>query len=254
MKNNTTIQQQTRELITGLKAKYQHPYLFSVISQPTFDEERVQLFIYLLKGQHTNYKKYLESALLMELALNTHEQVITNGPSLKERQLTVLAGDYLSGLYYKSVALLGDTPFLLRLSKAIRNVNESKIKLKLSEANSMKELLTIQSIIDDSMLVHVLQHFHLNDEIKIVSEGLIIKRLEVELENWKKRIITPFLLNLQAIAKKDKTESVLSLLENELDDRQIQFQTIVKKYWSASQEIVEYFRQQRKEQYLAEEG
>lgn len=253
MKNNITIQQQTRELITGLKAKYQHPYLFSVISQPTFDEDRVSLFIFLLKDQK-NCNNYIETALLMELALNTHEQVITNGPSVKERQLTVLAGDYLSGLYYKSVALLGDAPFLLRLSKAIRNVNESKIKLKLSEANTMEELVEIQSTIDDSMLVHVLQHFTLEEEMSVVTQGLIIKRLEIELENWKKRTITPFLLNVQSIAKKDKTDSVLSMLENELGKRQLQFQTFVKNYWTASQDLVHYFWQPRKEQYLAEEG
>ena len=55
---------------------------------------------------------YITAIMLMYIALDTHDNVSNTNVMMRTvykcNQLTVLAGDYYSGLYYKLLAKLGD--------------------------------------------------------------------------------------------------------------------------------------------------
>src|SRR5574339_191225 len=90
-----------------------HPYLKQFIQTPNIDEDKLLLIISML-DQHgltkLEMKDFVVTTILIQIALDTHELVsnttnpIEKESSLKSRQLTVLAGDYFSGLYYKILA------------------------------------------------------------------------------------------------------------------------------------------------------
>jgi len=100
-----------------LEQKVFHPYLLNYIQTPMVDEDKLLLLISImdqlgLSGKEM--KNYALPTMLVQIALDTHENVSNQDASeqddtqLQSRQLTVLAGDYYSGLYYALLAEIND--------------------------------------------------------------------------------------------------------------------------------------------------
>ena len=60
-----------------------------------------------LELSYSEMQNYALSTMLIQIALDTHEHISNESVEEKNRQLTVLAGDYFSGLYYKLLADIG---------------------------------------------------------------------------------------------------------------------------------------------------
>ena len=56
-------------------------------------------------------------------------------PTIKVRQLTVFAGDYYSGLYYKHLAKVGNISIIRMLSEGVKDINEHKVIVYHKEPN-----------------------------------------------------------------------------------------------------------------------
>ncbi|MDA8353537.1 MAG: heptaprenyl diphosphate synthase component 1 [Firmicutes bacterium] len=76
---------------------------------------------------------YCMTATLMQMGLSIHETVTTRREThrdrIRSRQLTVLAGDYMSSLFYKNLSTRGEVDGVAHLSKAICEINEAKMEL-----------------------------------------------------------------------------------------------------------------------------
>jgi heptaprenyl diphosphate synthase len=147
-----------------LQVKLQHPVLMQHIDMPDIDEEKLLLLYSILKSAklHTKHiEHYAVAVMLVQIALDTHEKV--SEMNVKKRQLTVLAGDYYSGLYYHLLADNHDISFIRTLAKAIEEVNEHKIYLHQHKASTVNEMIYSVQMIEASLIMKTCQHFQVTD-------------------------------------------------------------------------------------------
>ncbi|MBC1499468.1 heptaprenyl diphosphate synthase component 1 [Listeria weihenstephanensis] len=73
------------------------------------------------------------ATLYVVLAHDTHERIDEPNDqkqhTLKERQLTVLAGDFYSSLYYRTLSEFGMIDLLAALQRGVQETNEAKVNL-----------------------------------------------------------------------------------------------------------------------------
>ncbi|MDQ0213698.1 heptaprenyl diphosphate synthase [Oikeobacillus pervagus] len=172
------------KIVATLKEKIQlklnEPYLMQHIDSPMINEDRL---LYLLlpfsKGQIQSPKVEMNvtTAMLIQVALDTHEKVINSNESTQKQQLTVLAGDYFSGLYYQLLANGKDIQLIRYLAKAIKEVNEHKIAVYQYESHSIEEIIESIRKVEASIIQKFYQYFHFETYSLLVTELLYLKRL-----------------------------------------------------------------------------
>ncbi len=165
-----------------IEEQLHHSYLKEYIDQPYIDRDRIYFLLlpFACEGRTMNEEvvQWISTAMLLQIALDTHEKVtISERDSLKERQLTVLAGVYFSSLYYKILANTDDVDLIAHLAKAIKEVNESKISIYKDEHKNLDDLI-IRVKKRESAIVSEFYHFFDDDKwIEIVGESLLYKKL-----------------------------------------------------------------------------
>jgi heptaprenyl diphosphate synthase len=172
----------TRELLLD---KLSHPYLLEHIESPFIDDDRLLLLTSLLEQQEVNQeraKNYTVTAMLLQIALDTHEQVHNSQPGEedekhKRQQLTVLAGTYFSGLYYKLLADMDDIVMIKRLASGVKEINEQKILLYQKEAEAIDKLMESVKLIESALLGKVADHFDAAEWFEFASNWLFVKRM-----------------------------------------------------------------------------
>lgn len=171
-----------------INEKIKHPYLLKHIEPPIIDEDKLLLLLSLLnKGSVPELiaKKYCITIMLIQIALDTHELVSNHrldSEELKSRQLTVLAGVYYSGLYYKILAGIDDIEMIRSLAEGIKEVNEHKISLYQKSANTFDELMNDIKKIESSLFVKVACYLDDAEWNDFSANLLFVKRLNAERE------------------------------------------------------------------------
>ncbi len=166
--------------------KVQHPYLHKYIQSPEIDEDKLLLLISILdkvKLSETVLKNYALTTMLIQIALDTHELV--SNYSLKEeekkdRQLTVLAGVYYSGLYYKILADLDEVDMIRSLAEGIKEVNEHKISVYQKSSIGIEVLMDDVKKIESSLFEKVTTFLDNKVWNEFITNFLFIKRLIAE--------------------------------------------------------------------------
>lgn len=188
------IRKKLSDIKEQVELKVLHPYLLNFIQTPYIDEDKLLIFISLMDRLGLSYsqmKNYALSAMLIQIALDTHEyvtnEVINNDEKAKatSRQLTVLAGDYYSGLYYKLLADTDDISMIKVLAQGIKEVNEHKIFLYQKDFDGIEKLMKSIKIIESSLLTKVSEYFQAGVWTEVIGHLMLVKRLLGE----KKRFI-----------------------------------------------------------------
>jgi heptaprenyl diphosphate synthase len=163
-----------------------HPYLLHFLDKPVIDDNKLFLLVSMLEDldlTDEEMDKYIISTMLVQIALDTHELVTNstlineNMPTLRNRQLTVLAGDYYSGLYYKILSDINQVPLIQALAAAIKDINEEKIKVYQSTIDDINVLLESIRIIEASLVLTIAEFFKKTAWSEYVSNLLLLKRL-----------------------------------------------------------------------------
>ncbi|MBT2754904.1 heptaprenyl diphosphate synthase component 1 [Mesobacillus foraminis] len=175
-----------------LTQKLFHPYLLDNITAPVIDEDKLLLLVSLLDGQALSMdeiEKYSVTAMLLQIALDTHENVDNSysgeeSGKLKKRQLTVLAGTYYSGLYYKMLAETQKVEMIKELAAGVKEVNEHKILVYRKDADAIDKLMNSVKLIEASLLSRVAEYFNAKEWKELASNLLFIKRMIAEEKNF----------------------------------------------------------------------
>ncbi|AIM15446.1 MULTISPECIES: heptaprenyl diphosphate synthase component 1 [Neobacillus] len=154
-------------------------YLLKYIKAPIIDDEKLLILISIMDQldlSDNELETYVLSTMLVQIALDTHEYIST-AKDEKIRQLTVLAGDYFSGLYYKLLAESEDHLVIRALSRGIKEVNEHKIAVYHKETTEIQKLMQSMMMIESSLLLRLFEYFKLDLWNELVSHLLLFKRL-----------------------------------------------------------------------------
>lgn len=186
----TALYEDNRELSEVFESFYRsvkHPYLKKFIEDPVIDKDQATILFLLLKEKNFS-KKYTHdcilTALLVQAALDTHEtvniHVLSSELKKTKRQLTVLAGDYYSSLYYYVLAKLEDVSLIRVMAKSIQEINESKMNLYKQQRKRIQPTISDLKTIHASLLRNISQKLELTEWTKIIEEFFLLKVLLCE--------------------------------------------------------------------------
>ncbi|WP_096200943.1 heptaprenyl diphosphate synthase component 1 [Bacillus sp. FJAT-45350] len=233
-----------------------HSFLQRYIPGPGVDEDKL-CFLYAMLDEELRQKKDMKaialSTLLVDSALKTHEEVslhkVNSDYVKKNRQLSVLAGDYYSSLYYYLLADSGQIQMIKVFSQSIQEIHESKMFVYQNKDLTFEQAISQLRSIDSALLQNIAEHFGLLEWKKAISEFFLLKRLLHEREQWElekkdsaiiigikqdffvqsinqvdEKLVADFLThkisqthyNLLALAEKD--EQINALLNEQLDE------------------------------------
>lgn len=184
------IQRRIADIKEKIHEKLMHPYLFQNIKKPVIDEDKLLLLVSVmddLKIPLEELENYTLTTMLLQVALDTHEQVtnsVLDEDNLKNRQLTVLAGVYYSGLYYKILAEYEDIKVIRMLAEGIKTINDQKIIVYQKDLDGLDKLMGSVKAIESSLIEQFTQYFKNDVWDEIVTNFLLIKRLIAEKEQF----------------------------------------------------------------------
>jgi len=183
----TTLYEDNRELSEVFESFYRsvkHPFLKKFIEDPMIDKDQA-IFLYFLLKEKEFSKGYTHdcilTVLLVQAALDTHETVNIQGlgsDNLKtKRQLTVLAGDYYSSLYYYVLSKLEDVSLIRVMAKSIQEINESKMNIYKQERKRIQPTILDLKTIQSSLLKNISHMLDLTESTEIIEEFFLLKIL-----------------------------------------------------------------------------
>lgn len=172
-----------------LEDKIRNEYLEQFIQKPRISEEKLRILAFIVN--HTTLtpvkkENYIITAMMVQIALDTHElvPVYNHLDETKQeklsKQLRILAGDYYSSLYYFLLSEIEDFEFIQILATAIKNINESKMKLYYNEVESFEEFIDLTKQIDSMLLLHVANYLHGNSFKQVITDWLFTNKLTQE--------------------------------------------------------------------------
>lgn len=137
------------QLKSMIEEKIHNTYLNKYIKNPSIDKEKLFVLAAIFNNADMSAfrkKQYIITTMLVQAALDIHEQVPVTNQSQNEtervtKQLTVLAGDYYSGLYYLILSEMQAFEMIHILASAIKEINEYKMQLYYNGAMSLQSYI-----------------------------------------------------------------------------------------------------------------
>ncbi|MBO8163009.1 MAG: heptaprenyl diphosphate synthase component 1 [Brevibacillus sp.] len=179
-----------REIADRVRQLIAEPYIERYVDLPPIAENRLALLYFFLceSGMAKPRAQILcVTTTLVQLGLDTHETVrLEYGDSLsaeRNRQLSVLAGDYFSSHYYHLLAQANELEAVQILARAIEEINEAKMQLYVCEKENKlpwETYYALRKTIDTALYVGFVQHYAPTPEARHFWQTLIEKTSAVE--------------------------------------------------------------------------
>lgn len=158
-----------------------HPILNRDIGQAKLDEATV-FFLILPKLNGERWTESMNTAAIavgaVYAAFEAHDTIDAENASATEQQLTVLAGDYLSGVYYKLLAAIPDFEFIKVLSTTIGQINEVKTDFYHQSPADLKKRLDAIKTIKAKCVIQFLHTFGFSQYVPLATAALPLLSLD----------------------------------------------------------------------------
>lgn len=191
-----------------------HPILNRDIERPQLDEEIV-FFLLLPKLNGEVWTKDMTKAAIavgaVYAAFEAHDRIDTENATTTEQQLTVLAGDYWSGIYYKLLAEIPNFDFIQTLSATIGQINELKTDYYFQSSSEFTKNLEAIKSIKANCVIQFLYTFGFSKYASLTAAALPLIALDSKCEEVSKTGVENW-----SLSEQEKTEAV-NLLKVELD-------------------------------------
>ncbi|MFD1427768.1 heptaprenyl diphosphate synthase component 1 [Kroppenstedtia sanguinis] len=132
----TVLLNELDRIVTEIERQTRHSFMDRHVRRPEVPVSFVRVLHSMLRSLSISQERirlYCVTATLLQMGLDIHETVTnareTGAGETRHRQLAVLAGDYMSSLFYKNLAEQGEINGVHRLSQAISDINEAKMEL-----------------------------------------------------------------------------------------------------------------------------
>src|SRR5699024_7279825 len=137
--NVRSISVELTDLEYKVRQKTTHSFIKNQLDKPIIDLDKLFVLneVYQNTSMSRNQKQdYIVVIMLIDIALKTHDLINNeNYEKQTDKQLTVLVGDYYSGMYYYLLSQLEDINMIKRLAANIKKINEKQ--------NDKNKLITI---------------------------------------------------------------------------------------------------------------
>ncbi|WP_227936183.1 heptaprenyl diphosphate synthase component 1 [Alkalihalobacillus deserti] len=211
-----------KEIKKSFYSLTKHLYLQSYVQEPDLDDDKVR-FLYAMMQKRLSTKEakmFTISALLLQAGLDVHDEVsldpINSDRLRKNRQLTVLAGDYYVSLHYYLLAEKQQIPMIRVFSQSIQEINEYKLNLCDSSELSYEEIQLNASQIESVLMQNMADYFEQTDWKNVIKDFFYLKRLLEEKVEWIEGRTTPI---IQAIIREfNGTGNELQCIDKRVED------------------------------------
>jgi len=190
-------------------------FIKQYVNLPEISEIRLKLFynsLYYTSVPKSVIKIYCVAAGIIQMGLDLHENVTNykepTDKSMRNRQLSILAGDYNSSHYYSLLAENNLIDEIKIFASAIRDINIVKMKLYTDSYDttygSFEHLFKLIKIKETSLYTYFLEKFYDQKEstlwLEIIENMIILNHLthEQQTKIIKKYGITYYLINYYA--------------------------------------------------------
>lgn len=149
--------------------------------------ERARMFFLLLpffdgKQWSGKIEASAKTVSIVYAALHAHDQVKEDAPVTKKQQLTVLAGDFYSGIYYHMLTNLKNIPLIQRIATAIVQVSEEKASFYEDTVRSTAEIDETIEVIESELLTAFYDFYGYDEYTPLAKLTLNYLRYSEELE------------------------------------------------------------------------
>ncbi|MGV3488080.1 MAG: heptaprenyl diphosphate synthase component 1 [Tuberibacillus sp.] len=179
-----TLETQIRQIKNHIKEKTRHPYLDQFIEKPQMDEDKIKMLIKLFdeSGRYKQVDYYVTAVMIMQMALDIHDFVDNeNLPGTgRSKQLSVLAGDYYSSLYYCMLSEKQAFPMIRSLAEGIRVLNEEKVNFFRGKWE-WDSFIDLMKKIETSLIVGLAEFLGLLHWSPFISAYFTYKRIAMEM-------------------------------------------------------------------------
>ena len=183
--NEKFIQNTIEQFHSKILNYVRHRTLRKHAGEPDLRDDR--LFFLLLPVLNGNqwddeHEQSAISVAVIYSALTAHDQIKELNASSKSQQLTVLAGDYYSGLYYQILAGLSNIELIRSLSNGIIDISEKKASVYDDVKQTFKKWMETIQTIESLSIEQFYDHFDFTAYKPFARRGLLIHRIAYELE------------------------------------------------------------------------
>ncbi|WP_162920143.1 heptaprenyl diphosphate synthase component 1 [Paenisporosarcina cavernae] len=206
-----------------------HKTLLTYTGQPKLDDVRL-FFLLLPFFVNGKWKEGQEEAAqavaLIQSALTAHDDIYEQEEISKDQQLTVLAGDFYSGMYYQLLAKTGDIELIQLLSTGIVSISEKKADFYDRKMLSFDHWMRNLTIIETLSFRQYYEYYGEENLISLMENGLILhvgqKTLnhwnESSLSNWSEIFLHKVHTPASSISSKDLFFQALDKVEKDVQD------------------------------------